>query len=673
MLLLQPMRRIATFLLSLLFATALFAQQGANRGSQQGGKSGKDEPEKAIILPDVRTWKMQEDYTFADTLPNDTALLNHQIPHQLWRNNFANLTLGNNGSPAQSLFFPTIKRVEGFTFLNTIAPYLEADEDMLYYNTRTPYCNLAYQMSYPKRRSDEYVHVIFTQNVNRRFNVGFKFQLSSSIGRYESQRTDHVNFRFFGSHDGDYYRNNFLLVYHKAQIDENGGITNDEDILDPSDEGSDKPEDVQVNLMYGTNYFGRYQMLYNHSYDIAHVTRIDEDSIETEVPVASLHHKLTLETTHHEFILDDISSYSDDVLINTFGTTSTILHNDTTYDQVKYTDIGNLFQIKMSEEFNTLLRFGLRLYLGNNIRTYHWDAPSDIVYDEDEEEYIYNRQRQGESRVTTYVGGQIFKNTGDAFLWNAGAKLYIQGYNAGDFKIDGLIQTSFPVFNRKTTLYAKGYIDMRSPEIFEEEYVGNHFQWDKSLDREKTVYLEAGLRWGETTHLMGYMATLTDRVYYGEDCLPTQKSDATEVLGAYLKQHFRGAGFNSLSRMAVQYSSDDDVLALPTFAIYSSNFFEHLFFGVLTFQIGFDFRYNSKYYAPAYQPAIMQFYVQHERKVGGHYYLDPFINFHIKRVRVYLRYDHVNKSWGSQDYFHTIHYPANPGTMRWGISWNFYD
>ncbi len=668
------MKRLLFLLVLVLTAVVGAAAQQQGRNSQgQGGEKGREEAEKVNILPDVRTWKMRDDYTFADTIPNDTALLNHQIPHLLWRENFANVTLGNDGSPAQSLFFPTIKRVEGFTFFNTIAPYLEADDELLYFNTKTPYCNLAYQMAYPSRRSDEYVHVLFTQNVNRRLNFGFKFALSSSIGRYEAQRTDHVNFRFFGSFDGDYYRNNFGLVYHKAQIDENGGISDDDDIIHPSEDSSDKAEDVQVNLMNASNYFGRYQFLYNHSLDIAHVERMDTDSVVVEVPVVSAHHKLTLETSHHEFTMDHFGQYDDETLANVFGTADTYLHADTTNDEVKYTDIGNLFQLKMSEEFNSLLRFGLRAYIGNNIRTYHWPAPTDITIDEDTEDTVYLLNRQGDTRVTTYVGAKIFKNTGENFQWNAGAKLYIQGYNAGDFTIDGHIQTMFNVLKRPTAVHASGYIKLRSPEIFEETYLSNHFKWDKSFGREKTFYGEVGLKWGELTELLGYVATINDRIYYGEDCLPAQKDGITQLFGCYLKQHFRGAGFNSLNRMAVQYTSDNDVVPLPTFAIYSSDFYENVFFGVLTLQVGVDFRYNTKYYSPAYQPAIMQFYVQNERKTGGHIYLDPFINFHIKRVRFYLRYDHVNKKWGSQDYFHTIHYPSNPGTMRFGLSWNFYD
>ncbi|MGN0010750.1 MAG: putative porin [Marinilabiliaceae bacterium] len=38
-----------------------------------------------------------------------------------------------------------------------------------------------------------------------------------------------------------------------------------------------------------------------------------------------------------------------------------------------------------------------------------------------------------------------------------------------------------------------------------------------------------------------------------------------------------------------------------------------------------------------------------------------------------MKYEHVNNHWGSNDYFHTIHYPANPATFKFGLSWNFYD
>ena len=92
-------------------------------------------------------------------------------------------------------------------------------------------------------------------------------------------------------------------------------------------------------------------------------------------------------------------------------------------------------------------------------------------------------------------------------------------------------------------------------------------------------------------------------------------------------------------------------------------------------------------FAPQYKPATMQFWSQvketrydekgniilERRDVGDYLYFDPFINIQIKRVRAYFKYSHLNSIWGSGDHFMTVGYPANPKSMKFGISWNFYD
>ena len=65
---------------------------------------------------------------------------------------------------------------------------------------------------------------------------------------------------------------------------------------------------------------------------------------------------------------------------------------------------------------------------------------------------------------------------------------------------------------------------------------------------------------------------------------------------------------------------------------------------VLSVQLGADVRYFTKYNAPAYMPAIQNFYLQPEEgkvEIGGY----PIVNV----------------------------YAINPRVLKFGLSWNFYD
>lgn len=653
--------------------------------------------EKTFIMNDVRTWKLTNMFTYADTLPVDTATNLHQINNPLYRQSVGWVTTGNIGAPAQSLFYPDIKRFEGNIFLTPLVPYIESAEDYIYYNTKTPYANFTYQNGYPKRRSEEYVHVLFTQNVNRRVNIGAKLAVRSSVGRYEAQRTNHVDFRLHGSYNGDYYSGHGSVSYHKAKIEENGGVLLDDYIINSGDYDFDKAEDVPVKMMDGVNRTSLYRIFYTHSMDLAHVERMDTDSVAYEVPVATCYHTFNFETSHREFKVSDMeldydnlkmifpNNYADDVTFDLYDT-------QRTGDSIRYFNIKNVFQVKLAEEFNSLLRFGLRVFIENNIRRYQSPDGVDVVVTTDkygnDVESIHYRDASKDTEVTTSIGGEIFKHRGDNLSFNAMAKLYIQGYRVGDLELDGKVKTMFNILGTKASVWGSGHFELRSPERWENYYTSNLYRWSEILDNETSMTIMGGLRFDDwNTELMGFSSTIDNKIYYASDGKPRNASSAVEVVGAQLKFHLQGAGFNTINRCAVQHTTDESVVAVPLFVAYSSNFFEHRFFDVLTLQLGFDLQYSTAFYAPRYNPATMQFcsqieqtiydskgeIIQERRKVGNYPYLDPFLNMQIKRVRVYFKYSHVNSQWGNTDHFMTVGYPTNPQSMKFGLSWNFYD
>jgi hypothetical protein len=117
------------------------------------------------------------------------------------------------------------------------------------------------------------------------------------------------------------------------------------------------------------------------------------------------------------------------------------------------------------------------------------------------------------------------------------------------------------------------------------------------------------------------------------------------------------------------------VLPVPTFSAFLSYYYEFwVKRDVLRVQVGFDGRYNTSYYAPGYNPALSVFYNQREVKVGNYPYLDAFVAAKWKRMRILLKYQHVNMNlFGNGEYFQTALYPLNPRMFKLGISWSWYD
>ncbi len=625
------------------------------------------------IKPQVKAWRMIDDYTQSDTVVVDTIIAEHQVHNPIWRRSLANVTLGNLGSPSIPTFYPAFRRDEGNTFYTALEPIMLDPTDFTFFNTKTPYANLTYQKGIPKARREEFFSALFTQNVNRKVNLGARLDINASIGRFENMSAYNSKFGFWTSVDGDTYKMQLQAWYQKYEIEENGGITNDSIVLYPQNYDYDKAEDYPVQFMDARNRLATYRLLWANSIDMGSVTRTEGDSIEYDVPVASAYYKFYADKSHHEFTIDDLSEYSDD-LETLFPNILTDPYY--THDSRKYMLISNLLQLKLNEEFNSLLRFGLRVFIGNDVRQYYWDARSEVVVDEDTETGTLVYHRNKENRVSSYMGGQIFKNIGDRLRWNAGIKFTFQGYNAGDLDVNGLLSVTIGSGKWATEVWGKANFQLRTPSLWEEKYCSNHYEWDNALDREQSLDISGGLKIpGIGVDLGVYSATLNNRVFFNSQGIPSQKSDVAQVLGISARAHLvqSHTNFNTIIRLAAQKTSDNDIIPAPTFALYASSYWERKFFGVLLTQIGFDVHYNTRFYSPAYIPALMQFVPQGERKTGGYGYFDPFINFHLKKIRAYVKMEHINNLWGSNDHFNTIHYPANPQTFKFGLSWNFYD
>ena len=123
-------------------------------------------------------------------------------------------------------------------------------------------------------------------------------------------------------------------------------------------------------------------------------------------------------------------------------------------------------------------------------------------------------------------------------------------------------------------------------------------------------------------------------------------------------------------------NANDTILSLPEFSLYNSTYFQfNIVRNVLKAQIGFDFYYDTEFYAPAYNPAIGQFHSQNEKNLGNYPYFDVFVNAKWKRVRIFALLEHANTilKLNNRNYFSALHYPRNDWWIKLGISWNFYD
>jgi hypothetical protein len=78
--------------------------------------------------------------------------------------------------------------------------------------------------------------------------------------------------------------------------------------------------------------------------------------------------------------------------------------------------------------------------------------------------------------------GRLYNNIGDKFNWVATGDLFISGYRAGDFSIDGAINKAFDFKKGRALLTIKGSITNSTPSVWYERSGSNHFEWRNNID-----------------------------------------------------------------------------------------------------------------------------------------------------------------------------------------------
>ena len=125
--------------------------------------------------------------------------------------------------------------------------------------------------------------------------------------------------------------------------------------------------------------------------------------------------------------------------------------------------------------------------------------------------------------------------------------------------------------------------------------------------------------------------------------------------------------------MYLQYS-DNKELQIPTFATKQTLYYGfNLFKKNMYLMLGLDFLYNTAYYANAYNPALQQFYIQSDTKIGNYGYLDVFLKAKIDRFLIQAKLTHCWAGLFGNIYYLTPHYPNKGMGFSIGLSWRFHD
>ena len=584
------------------------------------------------------------------------------------------LTTGNYGAPGQNQIFFERPLAGEFFFEDAIDAWLHDTGTMRYYNTRIPMTLLSHSTGGDKYSNLDRTQLEFSGNVDRKTQVGGGIDYIYSKGSYDQQADKDFTWRLFGSHMGDRYELQTFFNHYNYTTKESGGINDDRYITDPSEvQGGETRVDnksIPTLLTNSHSHLEGSQFYLNQRYKVGYY-RYRRDSVtdtiidRTYVPVTSFIWTLDFRSSKHQFL--NKSGREDTTFFN-----NTYLALGGTDESTRYWRLRNTVGVSLLEGFNKYAKFGFAVYGTHEVRRYTQVNTDSVQWAEGMDVLPVNVPHR-KTQNLLWIGGQLTKQRGSLLRYNATAQFGVLGDAAGEIDLTGDVTTRFKMLGDSVSIKGYGYFKNLAVPYLLQHFVSNHYVWENNFSKTKRVRVggELDIPFSWTNVNVGY-ETLSDYIYWNADGLPAQHGGAIHVLSARWHQGLHFKAFNWENSVTLQTSSNEQVLPLPKFAIYSNLYATFTIAHVLHVQMGVDGNYYTKYYAPVYNPATMTFHSQQEMECGNFAIMNLYANFKMKQARFFVAWTHFNQKIHSGDaYFAMPHYPLNPARLQVGVSVNF--
>ncbi len=611
----------------------------------------KTENVEKEIKPEFQLWKLSEYGSFQDSTTLDTMIDFFQIYNPIFKKAITVTYVGNYGMSAMNNDFFHRESGVDFLFLQSRSFYLLTPQQVVYYNTHTPYTRLDFSQSENRTVKNETRFNIFhSQNVNPYLNLTLKMNIGKSTGQYNHQQSNNNYITFYSSYNKENINAYAGFISNLVKNNENGGLSSDSLIFNGVDS-----ELLNVNLNASKSKFNSMYFYANGEYRFGKTIEIDSIS-EVFRPVFGILYDAVYQRNKQEFTEEETGE--NNFFPNTFF--------DDTYikDSIRFNKLENTIQIKQYENANRKTSFGKRAFLG--IENVNYSMPgktSDIAARIDNN---YNN---------LYAGGGIFRETGKFWTWNFSGKIYLLGRNIGQTELKGVISKPFRFFGDSiASLNIHGKLTNKVADPFQEEFYSNHYQWDNNFSMEQRMVAGGDIEIPKSKLKIGAnYALINNFIYNNSEGIPSQTGNELLIISVFADKDFNFKNIHFRPQVLWQKASNEEYIHLPAFSTYVATYYQFIWSKVMHVQIGLDMRYNTMYYADKYSPATGLFYLQNKKKYGNFPYLDAYANLRLKRTTVFFKMMNFGTNFLNGEYITTPNYPMPRSTFRFGISWVFYD
>ena len=254
-----------------------------------------------------------------------------------------------------------------------------------------------------------------------------------------------------------------------------------------------------------------------------------------------------------------------------------------------------------------------------------------------------------------------------------------KGYRKEDYNTYFEINYRHSLFSDTATVSLNAEKSKTTPDYFLQNYYSNHYKWQNRWAPQE--HFGIGFQWSFPKHQIDF--SVKSNIIKNYLWVDNQQewniySDNLDVLGVGVEKTQKIWKYFSIRAKLLYQNSNDTIIDIPQFAASTTILFNTpLNFkstgGHANLNVGIDCWFNTQYYLPDFDPALNQYFMQREKKYGNYPLVDIFASAHIKRLVLFVRFEHLTSLATKTTYLNAFNYPIRAFNIKFGVSWTFYD
>jgi hypothetical protein len=557
----------------------------------------------------------------------DTSLVTFHRYDPVLKGSFLNANIGNFG-PHKTLFnnFTSSPFDVGESLLNE---YSFTHDNIPYYILKIPYSNIMYVLG---PREENFVDFTLANQMSPGLYFGTDLRFESLKGIFNNQRSANNHFRTNISFTSRNMRYGIEANYirNKFKFEENGGLVND---FYYEDTTKLDRRILPVNLYTASNQLINNRFLLSQYF-----------SLGKSIKLGSLFLDIDYSSKNRIYSdLGDVGSYYNNSFIDTsfsFDSIASKSFNSFLGWQKHSDSIGWNMKIGVQNSYN-------EYFTGNDFYVFNYIVPKLFI---------------------NYIGKKYtFGIKSDYSLLS---NMNSFSYNENSFNLSGEFGY---IHSQSLDFKLSSKYSVYSPEFRYFENFSNHYIWSNSFNKISNLDFIAQLTYKGYDFMINN-SIVSNYVWFDDSLNSYQNNGLINILRISINKEFKIKRFGADFFASWQKTDNLNLYRIPTYIGRSNIYFSFpMFKGVLDVFPGLEFSYISSYFADGYNPSAMIFYLQDDKKIDNQIYIDVFVNFKIKRAKIFLMYKNVNMLIGKYNYFQIAHYPQQDPGLKMGVSWRFYD